>query len=111
MRKLKAEKGESVIPKGAYCYSNTRMSDRKTEEGLPIFDVDRCPYWDSDENRPDQYDGYCWFIEKGDWDLNSEKEWKNQKTGEIQTGDEIGLPMGLLWDGCKECGVKDDEEN
>ena len=34
MRKLKAEKGESVIPKGDYCYCNIRMSDRKTEEGL-----------------------------------------------------------------------------
>ena len=28
--------------------------------------------------------------------------------GEIESADEIGLPLSLLWDGCKECGINND---
>ena len=66
MRRLKAEKGESVIPKGYYCY------DEKV-----------CPYWDLDELRPSQVNGFCWFLEMGDWEEG----------------------VSELWDQCKCCGV------
>lgn len=51
MRKLRYEKGESVIPCGGYCYDNNG----------------RCPYWDWAENHEEQNNGFCWFIGKGDW--------------------------------------------
>ena len=59
------------IPKGGYCY------DKK---GI-------CPYWTLDPNHPEQDNGYCSFLKKGDW----------------QTG-------GYLWDQIKECEINDDED-
>ena len=86
-------KDKSLIPKGIYCYD---------ENG-------RCPYWSMDENRPEQENGYCSFLEKGDWDFNNESEAVNVATGEIV---EIPFPVGLLWDSVKECDINDytDEE-
>jgi len=69
MELLKNECGTGVIPDGIYCYD-----DRV------------CPYLDYDDSREDQDNGYCWYMNKGDWDIG----------------------LGLLWDSCKECGVKTD---
>lgn len=66
-------KDTSVIPYGPYCYDH---------KGL-------CPYWSSVPDAPQQEDGYCSFLEKGDIELNKE----------------FG-GMSLLWDQCKECGIK-----
>ena len=71
MRELKATKGESVVPRGIYCYD---------EKG-------NCPYWDVEENKPEQDNGFCWFLGKGDWDDD----------------------MGEIWDQCKCCGIRDEE--
>jgi len=68
MRVLKAEKGDSVIPEGVYCIN--------------------CPYLDRAENKENQDNGFCWFMEEGDWQIDG---------------------LSLLWDGCKECGIKYDE--
>ena len=51
MRRLRLEQGESVIPKGIYCYD---------EKG-------NCPYWDKAKNEPDQNSGFCWFMGSGDF--------------------------------------------
>lgn len=59
------------IPKGCYCYD---------ENGL-------CPYWDKDLTKPDQENGYCHYLKKGDDELK----------------------LGLLWDQCKECGENLDD--
>lgn len=81
-------KDESVIPKGYYC--------------------EDCPYWSIYPDKSYQENGYCEFLEKGDWDLNSEREYTNIKTGEVIED----AKFSLLWDGCKECyinmGDKDD---
>lgn len=69
MRKLKAEKGKEVIPEGIYC--------------------DGCPYHDYSKTHEHQDNGFCWFEEIGDWQINQ---------------------LSLLWDGCKECGIKDEVE-
>lgn len=90
MRAYKALHGESVIPEGCYCYNHIRKSGRYREDGLPILDVDVCPYWDMDENRPSQMNGYCWFLEQGDWEEGA---------------------GGLLWDQCKSCGLNDQYED
>jgi len=95
MRQLKEEKGDSVIPSGSYCYD---------ENGI-------CPYWDRDSDRPHQYDGYCWYVERGDLDLQKDMEFTNEDTGETVKGEDMPIPVSLLWDQCKECGVNDDDED
>lgn len=92
-------KDESLIPKGMYCYD---------EKG-------KCPYWSRRDDLPSQENGYCSFLEKSDFDINEEMgdiPWKNGK-GEIEkTTEAHEIPMGLLWDQCKECGINEwtDEE-
>jgi len=54
MTRLRAEKGEMVIPRGIYCYD---------ENGT-------CPYLDKAEGVGEQNDGYCWFLRRGDWQSN-----------------------------------------
>ena len=71
MVRLKAEKGASVVPRGMYCYD---------ENG-------NCPYWDKAANAPKQQDGFCWFMGKGDLDVD----------------------VDLLWDSCKGCGLNDSD--
>ena len=66
MRKLKREKGTSVIPRGDYCY------DAKGN----------CQYWDVIKGKPRQCNGFCWFLEEGDWEDDT---------------------LGLLWDQVKSC--------
>lgn len=62
------KKDKNLIPYGYYCYD---------ENG-------RCPYWCIDDNRPEQENGYCSYLDIGDWEME----------------------FGLLWDQCKECGIK-----
>ena len=59
------------IPMGSYCYD---------ENGV-------CPYWSLDHSKPKQLNGYCAFLEVGNWE---------QPDGWIT----------LLWDQVKECGQK-----
>lgn len=63
---------EQYIPEGAYCYNGNET----------------CPFWEINESKPNQENGYCHFLKKGDWNLN------NNYFG------------GLLWDRCKECNIK-----
>lgn len=76
MRKLKIEAGTSIIPAGCYCYD---------EKG-------KCPYFDSSSKYNEQNDGFCWYLEKGDW----------------MTREEGGT--FLLFDQCKECGINDNND-
>jgi len=69
MAHLRVEKGEAVIPAGIYCYDQNG----------------NCPYWDKAANRPEQDNGFCWLLGKGDWDDG----------------------VGELWDQCKCCGVNE----
>lgn len=64
-----------LIPKGCYCYDN---------DG-------RCPFLTIDEKYPEQLNGYCTLLEKGDW------------MGEDGTSE--------LWDECKNCDINDDDES
>ena len=95
-----ADKDTSVIPKGDYCYG---------ENGI-------CPYWSTNPDYDEMECGYCSYIEKGDWELNDDKKWrltyaKGEKVtdSELNSAHEIGMYMSLLWDQCKECGVKLEE--
>lgn len=93
-------KNKSLIPKGYYCYTRNKSGK-----------VIKCPYWRSIKERPEQYDGWCDFLEKGDIEINKETPWTDARTKEKQTAEELGLPMSLLWDMCKECQINLGEED
>ena len=96
------EKDITVIPKGLYCYD---------ENG-------KCPYWSMRKNKPYQFNGYCSFIGKGDWQLNKEYAKTTiikQSPDKKDIGkffDEIynDFPLSLLWDQCKECGINEGDD-
>lgn len=69
---------EHFIPKGKYCYES--FSD--DENGKVLNQL--CPFWDIRTNRRKQENGYCHYLQMGDW----------------ESGD-----FTLLWDQCKECRV------
>ena len=87
------------IPHGDYCYD----------------DRGDCPYWfrrkrtNGKRKLGKQENGYCSYLGKGDWDMNSEPRWitKYMRNGEWdskrRSADEIGIPMSLLWDSVKMC--------
>lgn len=61
------------IPRGIYCYTKY----------LGLFYV--CPFWSRDLSKEEQEDGYCYYLQRGDWETEG---------------------LSLLWDQCKECGIK-----
>jgi hypothetical protein len=86
-----------LIPDGVYCYN---------EKG-------NCPFWDRDFTRPEQANGYCYFLEKGDWQLNKEINDRSIFMYGPDKGKTVSEVFGedttssLLWDQCKECGIND----
>ena len=48
-----------------------------------------CPFWSTRPEYGEQHSGYCSLLEIGDWQV----------------------PMGLLWDQVKECGINNDYES
>lgn len=69
------------IPKGMYCYTVDSI-DKETGR----MNVDPCPYWSVDDSRPEQENGYCSYLGRGDWEVEH---------------------LSLLWDQVKECGEND----
>ncbi|MBM3271212.1 MAG: hypothetical protein FJZ01_26565 [Candidatus Sericytochromatia bacterium] len=69
------ERDTSVIPTGDYCYE-------LTSRGKLV-----CPYWQPYFYLPPHANGYCWFMGKGDLEMQAEGRYS------------------LLWDEIKECGV------
>ena len=78
------EKDESLIPAGDYCYSFT---GEKTENGLLAINV--CPYWSYHEDKNYEENGYCSFLNVGDWMDNEQ--------------------ITFLFDQQKICGINEDE--
>ena len=95
-----------VIPSGIYCYS---LRPHPTEPGkLEIFD--KCPYL-----RDTKIAGvnvvWCDFLQSGSVpNGTTDEEYRKLKHfyGSEEALDE-DLPLLLLWDGCKECGVNREE--
>jgi len=56
------------IPKGVYCYDQNGV----------------CPHWSIRKDKPEQENGYCSHLKRGDWEVER---------------------FGLLWDQVKECGI------
>jgi len=61
---MKKEKDIDIIPKGMYCYVGKLV----------------CPYWSINSDYEEQNNGYCAYLDKGDWQD----------------------ALGLLWDMCKD---------
>lgn len=72
----------SVIPAGQYCYSIISTKDGKLRTAS-------CPYWSINHNYEYQNNGYCSFLDTGDWN-------------EVSS-------FGLLWDQVKLCGLNCEE--
>lgn len=72
------------IPKGEYCYTIKKIM-KNQQDGRPQIKIKTCPFWRIDKNQPEQMNGYCDFLKKGDWEENG---------------------TFLLWDQVKECGIK-----
>ena len=94
-------KNISKIPKGYYCY--------KIKNDKQIT----CSYWSLNAQKPENLNGYCAFLSKGDWELSPEynKELKiidsKKKTDVGKTVKEVlgeDWPTSLLFDQVKECG-------
>lgn len=95
------KKDESLIPPGSYCYTYT-------EDGEYVV----CPYWSKILNAPEQADGYCAFLEKGDIEIGKSAELVDMATGEVTPWEELPFNSSLLWDQVKECGINDEiDEN
>lgn len=92
------KRDESQIPYGYYCYTRFKNGKRVL-----------CPYWSLKEELPEQYNGYCSFLEKSDIDLAKEQVMINSKTGKKAKGIDLSFPTSLLWDQCKECGINEPE--
>lgn len=71
----------SAVPHGWYCHGAIHSD----ENGRLHSYV--CPFWDIDESKPDQNNGFCKLLNVGDW-----------------TDDRFSL----LWDQVKECGINVD---
>ena len=87
----------SMIPDGPYCYTYDK-------DGVFM----PCPYWRRIPERPEQYDGFCDYLEKGDIELSKEMIFTDMQTGEEVLGEDLPFPASLLWDQCKECHIKND---
>ena len=79
-------KDTSVIPKGIYCYDKNGT----------------CPYWSKHPDHEEQENGYCAFLEYGDWEAEIPDDFPPHFPTSC---------LSLLWDQVKECGLNKDEEN
>ena len=80
------KKDTSIIPVGIRCYNHLEPK----EGGRRIEVVGACPYWSIRGDKPEQENGYCSYLEKGDWEFSETSH---------------------LWDMCKECGINIDKQN
>jgi hypothetical protein len=89
-------KADEPIPSGQYCYSFSGLYIN----GIP--QITPCPFWSRNSNYPEQGNGYCSYLNRGDWDVKIPSDLPD------------GFPhscLSLLWDMCKECGVNLDNED
>jgi hypothetical protein len=78
------KKDKRLIPKGYYCYRKLLQIKGTNPPEFKMVGV--CPYWSIKTDKPIQSNGYCAYLERGDW--------------------EIKKYHSLLWDMVKECGIK-----
>lgn len=107
---MSEEKDTSVIPPGHYCYVPDMEKNANKDKDDHRLYIKTCPYWSIRKDKPEQANGYCSFMEKGDWEINEDATVIDMKTGEVTEVSDLPFGVGLLWDQVKECGenIKDD---
>lgn len=98
------------IPKGMYCYKVVHMFPKNHRYYWRATKHVLCPYWRKIEDRPDQENGWCDYLGKGDTELIKTKtsiiSYVAPHFTDLKVGDEIE-GISLLWDKCKECGINE----
>lgn len=86
----------ATIHKGEYCY--TTVGIFRDESGTLRTSIKVCPYFKGRTDKPEQNNGYCRLLKRGDF---------------TQGRDASGKPRGtmLLWDAVKECGINLSEDD
>jgi hypothetical protein len=108
-------KDPSVIPSGNYCYHGTRprRADEPefTEDGRPIRYLNYCPHMGSKTFNGVEVP-WCNFLGKGDIGNNCSDENHAKLVEHFGTQEALDkvLPLFLLWDSCKECGINEEAE-
>lgn len=69
------------VPRGNYCYTILSVNDDKQ-----TIDIKNCPYRKIHKDKHHQECGECLLMNMRDWENDT---------------------FGLLWEGIKECGIKD----
>lgn len=88
------------IPKGRYCHVSSDLNKV-------------CPYWTYDTKHTEEHEnGFCLYLNKGDWDLNEEngmitldtynKEGILLRRNKVNAHD---FQFSLLWDQVKACNA------
>ncbi len=85
----------AMIPQGPYCYRIAGVTH--PSDGSARVQTVRCPYWKTRLDWPDQADGYCRLLKKGD-------------TSQGRNTDGRPRATMLLWDQVKECGINEDSD-
>ena len=74
------KKSKRKIPRGLYCYKFTKKI--KFDKDAPVYGTIYCPYYEHMSNGVTR----CNFLDIISYEFD---------------------PYCLIWDGCKECGIKD----
>ena len=106
------KKNKKLIPKNkCYCYNYLKPMKNGRYKVMGL-----CPYWSIRKGKPKQNNGYCAYLEKGDWEINAEKRWRQihnkrgkDTYGKYRSAYEMGFPMSLIWDQVKECKINEEE--
>jgi hypothetical protein len=110
VNKAPKEKDESLIPSGRYCHASGEPEPYCVEH--PPRPRYLCPYWDFDDEKPYQENGYCHFMEKGDWTIAEENpSFCSYSKDHPEDVGKMCHGFSLIWDKCKECGIKLDEDS
>jgi len=79
--KTSIESNPTYIPLGTKCYFTHSVSSYSQETHY-------CPYWSLVLKKPQEQNGFCHYLNQGDWEYGT-----------------------MIWDGNKECNVNIGEEN
>jgi len=105
----KSDKNEQLIPTGGHCYE---WIERPSAENNFVGKTKPCPFYGemvfNNVNVP-----WCHFLDKGGLDERDYGEDWGKLVQHFGSEEEVleALPLGLLWDGVKECGVSLGSDN
>jgi len=106
------EKDKTLIPPGSYCYFVDSVRDLEPINGIPRWTYKMCPYYKHREING-TFVPWCDYLNLGGTVGDTTDPEHYPKLKEHYKTDEAmdkELPLHLLFDQCKECGVNDEDE-